>query len=71
MFHKVFRSIFRELQPGFFGQELRVIYSLVDKARLVMKLASFFVLCFCSLSPLFFGLNCAQNTKGIEMQMNN
>ena len=36
-----------------------------------MKLASSFVMCFCSLYLLFIGLDRAQNTKGIEMQTNN
>ena len=31
----------------------------------------FFVVCFCSLFLLFFGLDSAQNTKGIEMHTNN
>ena len=33
-----------------------VIRSIVNKARLVMKLAGFFVVCFCSLFLLFDGL---------------
>ena len=44
---------------------------IVDKARPVMKLASFVVICFCSQSFLFVRLDRAQNTKDIEMQMNN
>ena len=36
-----------------------------------MKLAQFFVIGFCSLFPLFVGLDRAQNTKGIQMHMNN
>ena len=36
-----------------------------------MKLAQFFVIGFCSLFPLFVGLGRAQNTKGIQMHMNN
>ena len=43
----------------------------VDKAGLVVKLASFFVIYFCSLFLLFVGLECSQNTKGIEMHTNN
>ena len=46
-------------------------YIVVGEARLVIKLASFFATCFCSPSLLFVGLYRAQNTKGIEMQMNN
>ena len=45
--------------------------TLVDRARLVTKLASFFYICFCSLFLLFVGLDRAQNTKGIEIQMSN
>ena len=45
--------------------------SIIDKARLVIKLASFFIIYFCSLSILLVGLDPAQNTKGVEMQMNN
>ena len=40
---------------------------LVDKAGLVVKLASFFVISFCSLFLLFVDLVRLQNTKGIEM----
>ena len=36
-----------------------------------MKLASFFVICFCSLFLLFVDIDRAQNTKAFEMQMNN
>ena len=35
------------------------------KAGTVVKLASFFVICFCSLFLLFVGLDRAQTTKGI------
>ena len=45
--------------------------TIVVTATLVMKLASFFVICFCSLFLLFFGLDRAQNTTGIETQINN
>ena len=44
---------------------------LVDKAGLVIKLASFFVIYFCSFFLLFFGLDRSQNTKGTEMHTNN
>ena len=44
---------------------------LVDKAGMAMKLASFFVLHFCSLFLLLVGLDRSQNTKGIEMNTNN
>ena len=45
---------------------------LVDKTgSMVMKLASFFVIYFCSLFLLFVGLDRSQNTKGIEMHTNN
>ena len=45
----------------------------VDKARLVMKLARSFVICFCSLFLLFVGLDHgrAENTKDFEMPKNN
>ena len=33
-----------------------------------MKLTSFFIVRFCSLSLLFVGLDCAQNTKGIAKE---
>ena len=36
-----------------------------------MKLASFFVIYFCSLFLLFVGLDRSQNTKGIETHTNN
>ena len=36
-----------------------------------MKLGSFFVIGFCSLSLLFVGLDPAQNTKGIQMHIIN
>ena len=42
-----------------------------NKARLVMKMASFFVICFGFLFILLVGLDRALNTKVFEMQMNN
>ena len=42
-----------------------------DKVKLVTKLASLFVVCFCSLFLLLAVLEYAQSTKAIEMQMNN
>ena len=36
-----------------------------------MNLATFFVVCFCSASLLFVGLDRAQNTEGIEIHMYN
>ena len=46
--------------------------NIFNQARLIMKLDSFFVICFCSLLLLFIGFDrAAQNTKRIGMQVNN
>ena len=45
-------------------------YCIVYRVKLVRKLVSFFV-CFCSRFLLFVGLDRAQNSKCIEIQMNN
>ena len=44
--------------------------AVVAKARLFMKLASFFDIRFYSLCLLYIGLNRAENRNGVEMQMN-
>ena len=48
---------------------IQLCQTLVDKARL--RLVSFFVICFCSPFLLFDCFGNAQNTEGVEMQMNN
>ena len=50
------------------GRNLPSTLALVDKTRLAMKLASLFVIYFCSLFCLLVGLHRAQNTRNIEMQ---
>ena len=56
----------------FNGVYKRLSYTIDDKSRLVKKIASFFIVYFFPpLSFLFVGLDRGDNTKGIEMQMNN
>ena len=48
-----------------------VCLSIVNRTNWLCNSASFFVIGFCSLFPLFVGLDRAQNTKGFQMHMNN
>ena len=45
--------------------------SVYNRANWLRNSASFFVIGFCSLFSLFVGLDRAQNTKGIQIHMNN
>ena len=56
------------LHLGMNGRNLPSTLALVDKTRLAIKLASLFVIYFCSLFCLLVGLHRAQNTRNIEMQ---
>ena len=62
-------------QHSLVGMELAakvgVSYTIAIRANWLRNSAGFFVTWFCSLPLLVIGLDYAQNTKGIEMHMNN
>ena len=67
----------RESNPSLVSPKQKVVTTytsastIVSIANWLRNSRSFFVIHFCSLSLLFVGLDYAQNTKGIEIYMNN
>ena len=65
-------SISSQLDDLDFADDLaHLSHTIVNRTNWLGNSASFFVIDFCSLFPLFVGLDRAQNTKGFQMHMNN